>query len=261
MSFTLTLAPRRPRPRTGPLAVMCRPTGAVSAPASSPLSVRTSTNLRGGEQLCQRPALATLGATGGHLRISGNDGHEFLCASDDVAERHGVGSRSLWEKVRGGGLLVGRWPGLPHLDAAATGLDGPCSPEKRQRPPRRGRCTRCRCSSGRYGSGVLSLYLEMPRPRLSYNRPISGTPLAIADLITTLLLASGNHRGSRIHSILVGSTAVFREIHQATGMVVAQLGVSVRVAYARECRVCLRAGAPARRRRRRGGARRAAHRR
>ncbi|MBJ7465549.1 MAG: ANTAR domain-containing protein [Mycolicibacterium sp.] len=77
--------------------------------------------------------------------------------------------------------------------------------------------------------GVLSLYLK-PGTRLN-NRDF-GDAIAVADLVTSLLLASGTTDRPDPLDYWWVQPQSSREIHQATGMVVAQLGVSARDAYA-----------------------------
>lgn len=78
--------------------------------------------------------------------------------------------------------------------------------------------------------GVLSLYLQ-PGTRLSTSE--FGDAIAIADLVTSLLLAPGTTDEPDPLDYWWVQPRSSREIHQATGMVVAQLGVNVREAYTR----------------------------
>jgi hypothetical protein len=188
---------------------------------------QTPTDLRGAEQLCTA-CLATLPVRRvGISVISGDEGHEFLCASDDVAERMGWAQIALGEG--------------PAVAAFATG--GPVSTPDAATPDPRWPLLAGEAEAAEAGSvyalplqlgairvGVLSLYLDTGT-RLSTSD--FGDAVVIADLVTSLLLASGTTDEPDPLDHWWVQPRSSREIHQATGMVVAQLGVSVRDAYAR----------------------------
>jgi AmiR/NasT family two-component response regulator len=58
--------------------------------------------------------------------------------------------------------------------------------------------------------------------------------LVIADVASQVVLAvQAGARGDRVHEVLAGEPAHWAEVHQATGMIAAQLGVSVDDAFVR----------------------------
>lgn len=188
---------------------------------------QTPTDLRGAEQLCAA-CLATLPARRvGISVISGDEGHEFLCASDDVAER------MEWAQI-----ALGEGPAVTAFTSG-----GPISTPDAATPDPRWPLLAREAEAAEAGSvyalplqlgairvGVLSLYLDAGT-RLSTSE--FGDAIAIADLITSLLLASGTTEEPDPLDYWWVQPQSSREIHQATGMVVAQLGVNVRHAYAR----------------------------
>ncbi|AXK73926.1 ANTAR domain-containing protein [Mycolicibacterium neoaurum] len=184
-------------------------------------------DIRGGERLC-RACLATLPVKRvGISVISGDDGHEFLCASDDVAER------MEWSQI-----ALGQGPSVE-----AFAVAGPISTPDASMPDTRWPLLALEAAAARAGSvyalplqlgairvGVLSLYLDAGS-RL--NDRDFGDAVAIADLVTSLMLASGTTDDPDPLDQWWAQPRSSREIHQATGMVVAQLGVRAREAYAR----------------------------
>lgn len=182
---------------------------------------------RGPDQLCLA-ALATLTAHRVSMSvISGDDGLDFLCASDDVAERMewaqiALGQGPAVEAFSTGGSIATpdasapdtRWPVLAREAEAAEA--GPVYALPLQ--------------IGAIRVGVLSLYLV---PGTELNHREFDDAIAIADVITSLLLASGTTHGPDLLDHWWAQPQSSREIHQATGMLVAQLGVNVRDAYAR----------------------------
>jgi len=181
---------------------------------------------RGADKLCTACLVTLPVHRVGISVISGDGGHELLCASDDVAER------MEWAQI-----ALGEGPAR---DAFSTG--GPVSTPDASLPDPRWPLLARQAEAAQAGPvyalplqlgaiqvGVLSLYLK-PGTRLN-NRDF-GDAIAVADLVTSLLLASGTTDGPDPLDYWWVQPPSSREIHQATGMVVAQLGVSARDAYA-----------------------------
>ncbi len=157
-----------------------------------------------------------------------NSGLEVLCASDRVAER-----------VEWAQITLGEGPGV---DAIAA--DGPQLAEDLADP--RGPWPTFAAEAVKSGVGALySLPLEVGAIRVgvldlyrdraeSLNANDFADALAVAELVTAILLTVG--RTGRLTESL-GSwwdqPLSTREVHQATGMIVAQLGITARDAYAR----------------------------
>ena len=85
------------------------------------------------------------------------NGHEFLCASDDVAEQMEWAQIALGEGARGASLHDRR-PGL-HAGCGDTRPPVAASFAREAEAIGAGLCTHCRYNSGRSGSGP-DLYLE-----------------------------------------------------------------------------------------------------
>ena len=184
-------------------------------------------DVRGGEQLCAA-CLATLPVQRvGVSVISGDDGHEFLCASDAVAERMEWAQIALGEGPAVAAFTSGGPVSTP--DAAMPDTRWPLL-AREEEAAEAGAVYALPLQLGAIRVGVLSLYLESGT-RLDHHD--FGDAIAIADLVTSLLLASGTTDEPDPLDHWWVQPQSSREIHQATGMVVAQLGVSVRDAYAR----------------------------
>jgi GAF domain-containing protein len=79
--------------------------------------------------------------------------------------------------------------------------------------------------------GVLMLYRDRPGPLAAEQRALG---LALADVAAQVVLAvQAGAAPDTVHELLAGEPAHWAEVHQATGMVSAQLGVSVDEAFAR----------------------------
>jgi hypothetical protein len=79
--------------------------------------------------------------------------------------------------------------------------------------------------------GVLDLYRDRPAELLNVD---FADAVAVAEIVSAVLLTSGWIGGfAESLGVLWEQPAAAREIHQATGMVVAQLGVTAREAYVR----------------------------
>ncbi len=155
-------------------------------------------------------------------------GLEILCASDAIAER------VEWTQI-----TLGEGPGV---QAVATG--GPMIVADLSYP--RGRWPNFAAEAMKFGvgamyafplevgaikAGVLDLYRDDPEP-LDINDFADAT--AVAELVTAILLTVG--RTGRITESLGpwwDQPLSTREVHQATGMIVAQLGVSAHEAFVR----------------------------
>lgn len=188
---------------------------------------RAPADARGAEQICLA-CLTTLPVHRvGISVISGDDRLEFLCASDDIAERMEWAQIALGEGpavesfTTGGPIFTAdaaapdtRWPLLSRQPEAADARSVYALP----------------LQIGAIRVGALSLY-PAPGTRLG-NRDFADA-LAVADLVTSLLLAPGTTAEPNPLGHWWMQPQSSREIHQATGMVVAQLDVTVREAYAR----------------------------
>lgn len=157
---------------------------------------------------------------------------EPLCASDAVATRIEAAQATVGEGPaidaysRGGPVLVGdlsahfdRWPGL----SEALGRDG------------HGAMFAFPLQIGAIRVGVLDLY----RTESALVKPDEvAAMLAVADVMTMLMLSHPHPAvPARADAVDLGMwwtpSKSSREIHQATGMVVAQLAVPATVAYLR----------------------------
>jgi hypothetical protein len=155
-------------------------------------------------------------------------GLEILCASDDVAEQvewtqitlgEGPGVQAV---ATGGPIVVsdlsdprGRWPNFA-AEAANLGV---------------GAMYAFPLEVGAIKAGVLDLYRDDPGPLGSKD---FADAAAVAELVTAILLTVG--RTGRITESLGpwwDQPLSTREVHQATGMIVAQLGVSAHEAFVR----------------------------
>jgi hypothetical protein len=158
-------------------------------------------------------------------------GLEVLCASDEVAEHIEWTQATLGEGpgidaiTSGNPLVVANlsaaqeyWPTFA-VEAGGAGVNAMCA---------------LPLHVGAIQVGVLDLYRDMSAELASAD---FADAVAVADMVTAILLASGGGEGL-IESLssLWDQSLGAREVHQATGMIVVQLGVSVRQAY-----VCLRA--------------------
>lgn len=158
-----------------------------------------------------------------------SDNWEMLGASDETAARletqqilTGEGP-AVDAVARGGPILVDdlatqfdRWSGL----MSALGADA------------RGALFAFPLQIGAISVGVLDLGRDEP---VSLNPPEMTTILAVTDIVTMVLLSRASHAEDDIgrHDEWWTPSPSSSEIHQATGMVVAQLAVPVRVAYLR----------------------------
>jgi hypothetical protein len=155
-------------------------------------------------------------------------GLEVLCASDSVAERVEWAQITLGEgpgmdAVAAGGPVVasdlaamdGRWP-MFAPEGITSGV---------------GAMYALPLQVGAIGVGVLDLYRDAPA---HLDTADFADAVAVADLVTAILLTVG--RTGRINGSLSpwwDQPLSAREVHQATGMIVAQLGVTAREAYVR----------------------------
>ena len=155
-------------------------------------------------------------------------GLEVLATSDEVAER------VEWAQV-----MVGEGPGLDAIFSC-----GPISVPDLAFPAGRwpiflseiadsgvGAIYALPLQMGAIKVGVLDLYCNTPQ-RLDANE--FADAVAVSDLVTAILLTVG--RDGRIADSLGpwwDQPLSTREVHQATGMMMAQLGVDARSAYAR----------------------------
>ena len=157
---------------------------------------------------------------------------ELLCASDEVAARIEAGQATAGEGPaieavrRGGPVLIEdlsaqleRWPGF----AAAVGEHG------------RGAMFTCPLQIGAIGVGALDLYRVEPVPA---EVDEVAAMLAVADIVTNVLLshappAVAEGVDANVLDAWWAPLSSSREIHQATGIIIAQLAVPPDVAYIR----------------------------
>jgi ANTAR domain/GAF domain len=79
--------------------------------------------------------------------------------------------------------------------------------------------------------GVLLLYRDRPGPLAAEERALG---LVLADVATQVVLAvQAGAPPDTVHELLTGEPAHWAEVHQATGMVSVQLGVSIDEAFVR----------------------------
>jgi hypothetical protein len=155
-------------------------------------------------------------------------GLEVLCASDYIAERVewvqvSLGEGPAWEVVTLGGPVViprladvdERWP-VFSSEASSSGVGSMCAVP---------------LQVGAIKVGVLDLYRDDPEP---LDPQDFADVVAVADLVTAILLTVG--RTGRITEALGpwwDQPLSTREVHQATGMIMAQLGIDAKHAYVR----------------------------
>jgi hypothetical protein len=155
-------------------------------------------------------------------------GLEVMCASDYVADRVewvqvSLGEGPAWQAVATGGPVVisdfaavdERWPVFAS-EAASSGV---------------GSMLALPLQVGAIRVGVLDLYRDGTGP---LDPDDFADAVAVADLVTAILLTVG--RTGRITEALGpwwDQPVTTREVHQATGMIMAQLGVDAREAYVR----------------------------
>jgi ANTAR domain len=161
------------------------------------------------------------------VQVDGS-GLEVLCASDHVAEKVEWAQITLGEGpglqavATGGPVLVadlwdprGQWPNFA-VEAMKSGV---------------GAMYAFPLEMGAIKAGVLDLYRDSPEPLDSKD---FADATAVAELVTAILLTVG--RTGRITEPLGpwwDQPLSTREVHQATGMIVAQLGVSAHEAFVR----------------------------
>ncbi|MET0455149.1 MAG: GAF and ANTAR domain-containing protein [Mycobacterium sp.] len=155
-------------------------------------------------------------------------GLEVLCASDEVAERVEWAQITLGEgpgldAVRTGGPMLasdlwfpgGQWPNFAPA-AVENGV---------------GALYAFPLEVGAIRVGVLDLYRDRPE---ALNAKDFAASVAVAELVTAILLTVG--RTGRVDDTLGpwwDQPLSTREVHQATGMIVAQLGVTAHEAFVR----------------------------
>jgi hypothetical protein len=178
-------------------------------------------------RLCAASVLALPVQRAGIATHAPGVGLEVLAASDEIAER------VEWAQV-----MVGEGPGLDAIFG-----DGPVSVPNLALAERWpvflseiadsgvGAMYALPLQMGAIKVGVLDLYCDMPTRLGAHD---FADAVAVSDLVTAILLTVG--RDGRMTDSLgpwwdqpLGT----REVHQATGMIVAQLGIDARSAYAR----------------------------
>ena len=178
--------------------------------------------------LC-RAAVLRLGVDGASVTaVSGPVAREPVCASDEVSARleefqfttgegpgaddFRLGSPMLIPELD---LVVARWPGFVPAAIAAGARAVFSFP----------------LQAGVIQVGVLSLYRARPGPLGAEDL---ADALVFADIALQLLLdASSGITGSPGYQCLEGVAGARAEVHQATGMISVQLGVSLEEAFVR----------------------------
>lgn len=155
-------------------------------------------------------------------------GIEVLASSDSIAER------VEWTQA-----TLGEGPGVDAISAGTPVVVADLSEADEQWPMFAGEAVGAGISAmyalplqvGAIQVGVLDLYRDTPAELAALDFANS---IAIADMITSILLSAGLG-DAPVESLnsLWDQALGTREVHQATGMVVAQLGVSAREAYVR----------------------------
>ncbi|MCV7227025.1 GAF and ANTAR domain-containing protein [Mycolicibacterium komossense] len=179
-------------------------------------------------RLCEAAVIALPVQHAGITVQVGDVGLEVLCASDYIAERVewvqvSLGEGPAWEAITTGGPVVAaslsvtdeRWP-VFSSEAAASGV---------------GALYAVPLQVGAIKVGVLDLYRDSEEPMADAD---FADAVVVADLITAILLTVG--RTGRLAEPLGpwwDQPLSSREVHQATGMIIAQLGVGAREAYVR----------------------------
>jgi hypothetical protein len=182
----------------------------------------------GADRLCAACLLVLPIQRAGILLKSPGVGVEVLCTSDDVARR------IEWTQV-----TLGEGPAFDAMSKALP-ISGPNLAQMHGTWPVFssevadfviGSMYALPLSIGAIGVGVLDLYCEA-------GKPLSATQfadaVAIAELITAILLKTDS--GGKFPASLGpwwNQPPSAREVHQATGMVMAQLGTDARAAYVR----------------------------
>lgn len=186
-----------------------------------------STDTAGPHRLCAA-CLAALPVRRIGVTITLPDGgHEYLTASDEIAQdmefaQITFGEGPGIEAIASGGPVVvrdidevqNRWP-LFTQEAVARGA-GPMYAMPLQ--------------LGAIRVGWLTLY---PYPGQPLNNQDFEDALAIADMLTSVLLAAGRDGTVDLLDPWWAQPSNSREIHQATGMLVARLNMTARDAYVR----------------------------
>lgn len=161
------------------------------------------------------------------ITVDSTDGaREFLSASDEVAER-----------VEWAQIMLGEGPGVSAngvgpvvvYDARSTDTPWPLFAREAEFAGV-GAIYALPLRLGNIRIGVLSLYMDG-------SRQLGGTDLedaiAVADMITSVLLAAAATNSVDPLDSWWDQPEKVREVHQATGMILTQLGVDAREAYVR----------------------------
>lgn len=158
-----------------------------------------------------------------------DSGLEVLGASDDVAER-----------VQWAQITLGEGPGFDAVDGPilVANLSDPATPwptfAAEAVKHGVGAVYSLPLAVGAVRVGVLDLYLDRPGPLADGDLADAAE---IADLVSTIMLTTGGGAGTDFAGASLGTQwdqpSGTREVHQATGMIVAQLGVGAGDAYVR----------------------------
>lgn len=167
-----------------------------------------------------RAAIGVVGPSATWESVGASDATATLLQAQQIVAGEGPAFDAL---SRGGPVLVDdlsteadRWPGLTAaLGAKASGA-----------------LAAFPLQIGAISVGVLNLHRTEPRP---LDGSDTSDVLTVADIVTTVLLARAEVIDTDAHGVEKwwAPSPTSTEIHQATGMVVAQLSVSPRIAYLR----------------------------
>ncbi|TPG35589.1 GAF and ANTAR domain-containing protein [Mycolicibacterium hodleri] len=155
-------------------------------------------------------------------------GLEVLCASDGIAEQ------VEWTQI-----TLGEGPGVESIAAGTPMVESDLADPHGRWPTFAADAVKCGVYAvdslplevGAIRVGVLDLYRDSPG---ALSAKDFADALAVADLVTAVLLTVG--RDGQITESLGpwwDQPLSTREVHQATGMIVAQLGVTAHEAYVR----------------------------
>lgn len=161
------------------------------------------------------------------VRVAGS-GLEVLCASDGVAEHVEWAQITLGEGPGVDAVAVGGPVMAPDLSTPTTPWPTFATEAARSGV---GALYALPLAVGATRVGVLDLYLDQP---VTLDAKDFADAVEVAELVTAILLTVG--RTGRISEYLGpwwDQPLSTREVHQATGMILAQLGVSAREAYVR----------------------------
>jgi hypothetical protein len=202
----------------------------VSGPRPAPHAAIFAAAATGSDDGLCSACLSVLPVSGAAVSLLAGELHQqTLCASDDVAERldelqFDLGEGPCWQAVDTGrpvlvpDLLREQDVAWPHFQEA---MQGSAASAVFAFPLR----------VGAIGVGALDLYQERPGP---LDQHTVNDALALADALSWVvlrrLLGEGDNDGEGHYGRVHAHTR--REVHQATGMIIAQLATTPQSAFA-----------------------------